>query len=69
MPPDVDFPLTSTEDEFQAEEVAAAESEAETDKEKPSIQKETTYESLTEVDESMVDSAVQISLEDSHMED
>uniref|UniRef100_M1DI53 Polyprotein protein n=1 Tax=Solanum tuberosum TaxID=4113 RepID=M1DI53_SOLTU len=49
------------------EEEVAAKSEAETDKEQLGVDKQETYEGLTEVEEAMIDSAVHISLTDTTM--
>uniref|UniRef100_M1DQW7 Putative plant transposon protein domain-containing protein n=1 Tax=Solanum tuberosum TaxID=4113 RepID=M1DQW7_SOLTU len=54
-------------DEVRADEVASAEFEAETDEEQLGVDEETTYDGLTEVEEAMVQSAVQISLLDTSM--
>uniref|UniRef100_M1DRZ8 Polyprotein protein n=1 Tax=Solanum tuberosum TaxID=4113 RepID=M1DRZ8_SOLTU len=67
MPTDSHVPPATTEDEVQADEVAATESEADTHKEQLGVYQETTLESLTEIDEAMVQSAVQISLADTSM--
>ncbi|KAG5590044.1 hypothetical protein H5410_040558 [Solanum commersonii] len=47
IPADFDVPLAITGDEVRANKVAAAESEAEIDKEHLGLQEETTYEGLT----------------------
>ncbi|XP_049365848.1 uncharacterized protein LOC125830719 [Solanum verrucosum] len=61
---DKDVPPATIGDEVRVEEVAAAESEAETDEEQLGVDEEAAYEGLTADEEAMVDSAVQISLAD-----
>uniref|UniRef100_M1DHC0 Polyprotein protein n=1 Tax=Solanum tuberosum TaxID=4113 RepID=M1DHC0_SOLTU len=58
-----DVPPATTGDEVRVDDVDV-EFEAETDKEQISVQEETTYEGLIEVEESMVDSAIQALLRD-----
>uniref|UniRef100_M1DEC7 Polyprotein protein n=1 Tax=Solanum tuberosum TaxID=4113 RepID=M1DEC7_SOLTU len=69
VPVDSYMPPATIGDEVHTEEVAAAESEAETDEEQLGVDEEASYEGLTEVDEAMVDAAVQISLADTPMAD
>uniref|UniRef100_M1DXP7 Polyprotein protein n=1 Tax=Solanum tuberosum TaxID=4113 RepID=M1DXP7_SOLTU len=64
MPTDTEIPLATTRDEVRVEEVDAAESEAETDEEQLGFDEEASYEGVTEIEEAMVDSVVQISLAD-----
>ncbi|KAG5631488.1 hypothetical protein H5410_003205 [Solanum commersonii] len=61
-----EMPLATTEN-MPMKEVAAAESKVETDGEQLDLQEDTTYEALTEVEEVMVDSVIQISLADTPM--
>uniref|UniRef100_M1DKS5 Polyprotein protein n=1 Tax=Solanum tuberosum TaxID=4113 RepID=M1DKS5_SOLTU len=69
MPIDTDVPPATTRDKVGAEELDAAESEAENDEEHIGVDEEATYEGLTEVEEAMVDSAVHISLAEKPMVD
>uniref|UniRef100_M1DLH8 Polyprotein protein n=1 Tax=Solanum tuberosum TaxID=4113 RepID=M1DLH8_SOLTU len=68
MPTDTDMPQATAGDEVRVEEVAVADFEAKTNKEQLGVDEEATYESLTEVDEAMIDSAVHISLADTTMD-
>uniref|UniRef100_M1DLD1 Polyprotein protein n=1 Tax=Solanum tuberosum TaxID=4113 RepID=M1DLD1_SOLTU len=67
MPADSEVSPTTIGDEVRADEVAAAEFEAETDEEQLDVDEEAKYKGLTAVKEAMVHSAVQILLADTFM--
>uniref|UniRef100_M1E0R6 Polyprotein protein n=1 Tax=Solanum tuberosum TaxID=4113 RepID=M1E0R6_SOLTU len=67
VPADTYMPPSTTGDEVGTEEVAAAESEAETDEEQLGVDEKASYEGLTKIDEAMVDSVLQISFVDTIM--
>uniref|UniRef100_M1DRG0 Putative plant transposon protein domain-containing protein n=1 Tax=Solanum tuberosum TaxID=4113 RepID=M1DRG0_SOLTU len=69
LPIDPDMPQSTTGDEVRTVEVSAAESEAETDEEHLGVDEEASYEGLTEIQEAMVESVVQISLADTPLAD
>ncbi|KAG5581034.1 hypothetical protein H5410_051661 [Solanum commersonii] len=69
MPADIDIPPATTGDEVRVDEVrvdevATVESEGETDEKQLGVDEEAYYEGLTEIEEAMVDSAVQLTLLD-----
>uniref|UniRef100_M1DSE2 Polyprotein protein n=1 Tax=Solanum tuberosum TaxID=4113 RepID=M1DSE2_SOLTU len=68
MPVDSDVPPAIPGDEVRADEVGAAESEAEIDEEQLGPQEETIYEGLREIKEAIMRSVMQISLTDVSME-
>uniref|UniRef100_M1D9M5 Putative plant transposon protein domain-containing protein n=1 Tax=Solanum tuberosum TaxID=4113 RepID=M1D9M5_SOLTU len=69
MPVDPDMPPATNRDEVRAEEVADAESEAETDEEQLGVDEEASYKGLTKIEDAMVESNVQISLADTPLAD
>uniref|UniRef100_M1E049 Polyprotein protein n=1 Tax=Solanum tuberosum TaxID=4113 RepID=M1E049_SOLTU len=66
MPVDPDVPLATTGDEVRVDEVVDAESKAKIDEEKL-FDEQASYEGLTKLEETMIDSTVRISLIDTTM--
>ncbi|WMV41175.1 hypothetical protein MTR67_034560 [Solanum verrucosum] len=63
------MPPATTGDEVRTKEVVVTDSEAETDEEQLGVDEGASYEGFTKIQEAMIESAEQISLEDTPMAD